>query len=380
MITVNAPRKTNASPESDGAPDRRQEALARLDEAFAGFFAWLGGQFAPEEGGFYYQRSSRETPGEFGPDLESTGQGVAVLHRCGLLRQLSQKHRDAIVGFIRRHQHPDGYFRSTGGTTHNPERMLGRYLNYCRLTLDWLGAEPPHPYPRTFGDDPSNHELQPRELAAWLNALPWDNAWMALDWVSARVQILDAMPVEVAGEAIEFLLDQLEARQEAATGLWGGGVPYVRVSGAFKASIAFKNHRPFPRADAVYASLLSCVSEHRADRLTWMSNPLNLFSALEPHLTREPSREERDRLLGLISNDLWTCLRDDGGFSVEAAGSWAAPNTGIVLGHGRVEGDMNSATLATQVRANLRGLVGLEPGCPPNAGDLFDAIPKPSSS
>ncbi len=351
--------------------------LESLERAYDGLYAWLGGQFDPLSGGFYYQRSSVASPREFAPDLESTGQAVNVLHRAGLVPTLSGPHRRAILRFVRRHQDPDGYFRASGpgGEPHTSERMLGRYLGFSLSMLEALGGEPRFPLPQSFAGDPTHRVLRPGAMLAWLDGLPWHNPWRAIDEVATRAQILEQLPGETAAAALELLLDELERRQDPGEGLWGGGEPYVRMSGGFKAIMAFGRRRPFPRPEAVYASLRRCVLDHRADRMTFISNALNLFFAVHDGLREPPPPAEREAMFRVLLKDLWTLRRDDGGFSIESSGSWPAPNEGIVLGRGRVEGDMNSAGLSSQVWINLRRLVGAPARPPRGAARFHETVP-----
>jgi hypothetical protein len=358
---------------------RLVEEFESLHAVYDGLYAWLGGQFDPVSGGFFYQRSSVAEPERFRPDIESTAQAVNVLDRASLLPSLSDGHRRAILEFILRHQEPDGYFRAEGGGQNNPERMLGRYLGYCIKVIEQLDGEPRYPLPQSFASDPTHEVLRPERLVAWMDALPWDNPWGAIDQVSPRVQILETLPGRDAADAINLILDELERRQDPDDGLWGGGDPYVHMSGGFKAIMAFGDRRPFPRPQAVYRSLRDCVLNHRADRMTFISNALNLYHAVAPGLREPAPMDEREAMFRLLLGDLWTLHRDDGGFSIESRGSWAAPNDGIVLGRGNVEGDMNSAGLSSQVWINLHRLVDV-PVRPPRGAQRFFQTVKPVTS
>ena len=352
--------------------------LDALEAVFDGLYTWLGRLWDPASGGFYYQLSSLEDPQRFAADIESTGQAVRVLARAELLSRLHNTHRLAIADFIKRHQHPDGFFRAGDGESSlNTERMLGRYLDYCRVSLELLEASPRFPLPKEFSTTLGEQALRPAALEQWVDARDWSNPWRALDEVSSRVQILENVDHPAAALAIQDLIRLINERQDPTSGLWGGGEAYVQISGAFKAVFLYARRQPFPRSEQVYASLMRCVRQHPAPRVTWISNALNLFMAVEATGQVKPTEADRHDLLHISTRNLRTCLRSDGGFSVTTEGSWAAPNDGIVLGQGRVEGDMNSAGLASQVWLNLHKILRL-PGRPPRGAQrLFDTLATP---
>ncbi|QDU71479.1 hypothetical protein [Mucisphaera calidilacus] len=345
--------------------------FAALEEAFDALYVWLARLYDTRTGGFYYQLSSLESPDLYRPDLESTGQAIRIMSRAELLPVFGTERQRATASFLNQHQHSDGYFRAKDGDPHaNPERMLGRYLDYCRIGLDLLGSKPRYALPTEFSGELKNEALEPEMLEQWIEARDWSNPWQALDQVSSRAQILDNMNSDAAGRAIANMIDLVIQRQDRETGLWGSGEPYVMISGAFKAIYLLAGRCPFPKADAVYGSLMECVREHPAPRVTWISNAINLFLAVEPHMSYSPPDSDREDLLRISTRNLLTCLRDDGGFSITSEGSWAAPNEGIVLGRGLVEGDMNSAGLASQVWLNLRHVMRV-PSRPPRGADRF---------
>lgn len=68
------------------------------DQLFEGFFEWLGGQYDPATGGFYYARSSVDS-GEFEPDIES---------KRRFSRNSSAFRRNRLGPLIRRHRLTEG--------------------------------------------------------------------------------------------------------------------------------------------------------------------------------------------------------------------------------------------------------------------------------
>ncbi|QDU71470.1 prenyltransferase/squalene oxidase repeat-containing protein [Mucisphaera calidilacus] len=354
-----------------------QKQRDRLEQLFEGLYQWLGRLYVPDQHGFVYQLSSLENPERFSPDLESTAQALIILHRSGLTEHLPDETRLGVAEFFNRHQHPDGYFRAPGGPDHNTDRMLGRYLSYATGVLDSLGVEPRYPLPRQLrGEGQDRLPLDENALRAWVDQRSWDNPWRAIDEISARAQIISVLPEPARTDAGNILLDCLDAMQNPGDGLWGGGEPYVRVSGGFKASLVYRNRRPMPRPERIYDTTMNCLRQQRANRVTWVSNLLNLILSVRPHLDHKIPARDREDLVRISIDNLSTCRREDGGFSIESKGSWPAPNDGIVLGHGRVEGDMNSAALALQVWFNLLDLMGLEPRPPASAEGFRAAMPE----
>jgi hypothetical protein len=332
------------------------EVLNAFDPLFQKFYPWLAGQYDPSYGGFYYAASSKprahgsESP-EFQPDIESTGQAVHILGNSNLLPQMPEKMKRQLISFFQKRQTPEGYFFDPHNNMCNIERMVGRAIMYSSTSLEMLGARPLYSLPGSNENRATlpEHFKSLDALKKWVDERPWHNAWMACDNIQANNVYLRAMPQAEAGKYIEFICNYLLEHQDPQTGLWGEGRPYIKISGAFKLALFYRNiGKPMPKADLIYKSILNTLHHDISEDMCWTRNPMDLLLVLKRQLGAYPEEVLLD-ILTITFQNLQQYLKPDGGFSRHVDCSLEIPNN-VPLGKGLVEGDMNASTQALRIR------------------------------
>ncbi|EHB65012.1 MULTISPECIES: hypothetical protein [Paenibacillus] len=351
---------------------RLQDILESGDGLFEGFFEWLEGQYDPESGGFYYARSSRNSP-RLTPDIESTAQALGIIERCGLAAGLTEEVKGRMIRFFQSKQDPvTGYFYDANPDMRRDEVMVGRALGYSAGSLRKLGAAPLYPLPGAGGSEEAAPDYcrSPAAYHDWLRSISLVNSWRGCDRLCNSAPYLLQMPMEKRETYLQVALSYFAEIQDPDTGLWGEGAPYVRISGTFKL-LTFYNRFgiPLPRVPEIYRSLLQILRTERAEDMCYIRNPISLLSSMNMDIAE-------DEMVEIAEITLWNMARlkrADGGFSRELHRSPPAPNVAQVkpgesypdmpppvpLGRGEVEGDMNAGTQAILIRYTLRELSGL---------------------
>jgi len=354
-------------------------ALAGMEALFGGFYEWLAGQYDEASGGFFYARSSRLLPG-FEPDIESSAQALSVLERSGLLPLLDPGRRAAMAAFFRARQDPvSGLFLDRDPAMREDQVMVARAMQYSLRSLALLGSGPAHPLPPP--EAAPSFMASPGSYVAWLRGVDLRNAWRGCDLMMSANHYLERLGPAERERFVGAARACFEEMQEPASGLWGGGPPYVRLSGAFKMGMFYSRFElPLPRPGALYRSLLGCLRSEEAQDLCWVRNPVDLLASLRG-LVAAP-RGELAEALGITARNLARFLRPDGGFSRELRGSPPAPNVAQVkegeeypampapvrLGAGLAEGDMNAGTQALLIFRLAGVLAGTGPAVPGGSG------------
>ncbi|WP_433938977.1 hypothetical protein [Paenibacillus lautus] len=349
---------------------RLEDILAGGDRLFEGFFEWLEGQYDAASGGFYYARSSRDSEA-FVPDIESTAQALGIIERCGLLQRLSDGIKAGLVRFFQSKQDPaTGYFYDADPNMRTDDVMVGRALGYSVGALRKLGAAPLHPLPGNRHMAPA-YCRSPEEYAEWLRSISLVNSWRGCDRLCNSAPYLSQMPQDEREPFLREALSYFASLQDPATGLWGEGTPYVRISGTFKLLTFYNRFQaPLPRISEIYHSLMRALQSEKAVDMCYIRNPISLLTSMKLRIP-----EEDVRIIAEITlQNMARLKRADGGFSREIDHSPPAPNVAQVkpgeyypdmpeavpLGKGEVEGDMNAGTQAILIRYSLRELVGLQ--------------------
>jgi hypothetical protein len=239
------------------------------------------------------------------------------------------------------------------------DRMVGRAVAYSSGCLRMLGARPLYPLPGERGRESMPPYLKDLgTFSAWMDGRPWDYAWMACDNISVCATYLRNLPLEDRGPYMDLLWSYLRDRQDPQTGFWGGGRPYVRLSGAFKLATLYRAFdRPMPREEALYRSLLKTIREDESEDMCWTRNAMDLLLTLKPQLPPLPE-EEKAEILSITRKNLGRYLKADGGFSRHRESSLETPNN-VPLGLGLAEGDMNASTQALRIRSLGHELTGI---------------------
>ncbi|MCL6589018.1 MAG: hypothetical protein K6U80_03610 [Firmicutes bacterium] len=347
-----------------GKTKRIIDVLKAFDPLFWNFYPWLAGQYDPNYGGFYYAASSKprahggEAP-EFQPDIESTGQAVHILGNSNLLQQMPGEMRRRLISFFQKRQTPEGYFYDPHNNMRTIERMVGRALMYSSTSLEMLGAQPLYPLPGSKENRATlpEHLKSLTALEKWVGERPWHNAWMACDNIQASSVYLRAMPPDEAGKYARFICNYLLEHQDPQTGLWGEGRPYVKISGAFKLALFYRDiGEPIPKAELIYYSLLETLRHDISEDMCWTRNPIDLLLVLRKQLGPYPEADLLE-ILTITYQNLKQYLKPDGGFSRHVDRSLPIPNN-VLLGKGLAEGDMNASTQALRIRKSAYEVSG----------------------
>lgn len=346
------------------------ESLLEMDELFDGFFEWLAAQYDPESGGFYYAPSSRKIVDQI-PDIESTAQALNILERCGLLTHMPQRMKDRLIAFFQNKQDPKtGYFYDDHPHMKEDEVMVARAIHYSLGALRKLGGKALHRLPLNAQAAP-DYMKTPETYLEWLRSVSLVNSWRGCDRLATSNAYLLQLSETERGRYLDAALRFFGDIQDPATGLWGEGTAYVRISGTFKLHTFYNSFRiPLPKANEIVRSIQHCLRHEVAQDMCYIRNPIHLLSYIKPDLSKNDWAE----LVRITLDNMRQLKRADGGFSRELGHSPTAPNvaqvkTGEVypsmpkpvhIGLGLVEGDMNAGTQAVLIRSLCYRLSGSE--------------------
>lgn len=334
------------------------EILKEFDPLYEKFYTWLAGQYDAASGGFYYAVSSKISP-EFQPDIESTGQAVNILEASSLMETMPEKMKKQIINFFLERQTPEGYFFDPQNDMRNVERMVARAVMYSCTSLRALGGSPKYAPPGKNADTLPEHFKSFELLEKWLDARPWDYAWMAGDNIQATGAYIHLMPKAEQDKYLDFICKYLIEHQDKKTGLWGDGRPYIKLSGAFKLALFYRGFGlTIPNAELLYQSVLEILRTDISEDMCWTRNPMDLLIALRKQLGKYPE-EDIVEILTITLANLKQYLKPDGGFSRHVEASLEVPNN-VPLGKGLPEGDMNASTQGLRIRTVAYQLAGCE--------------------
>ncbi|MBC2592827.1 hypothetical protein H5P28_00990 [Ruficoccus amylovorans] len=391
---------------ASSASESVKGSMARLDAIYADTVPWILHLYDEETGGFYQAESLKDGTEDqpYEPDIQSTFQAVFFLDNCGQLSVLTEEQRAKIIQFFQVRQDPEtGYFSDPfyPQMKDNP-RVMGRALMFSLHALRILKAEPLYPLPgdksrNTEGEPQANNSvdqlnsngsddakeasqssnrktskqanipgfLESREaFQLWLNELPWDNSWKALDALSSQASLIQTLEPSTRDALIELALENVRDRQDPLTGLIGVGSYNVRISGSFKL-IAFCNKlkQPIPRAKELRASALGWFNgDLETDQILFIFNATEMLSALVKETGEPLSDEEIVTVINVASRELEKYRSSDGAFHRRLSGYRISPNdlfwrTSNFPG----QGGMNAVHAARGVRESLYKLAGMSP-------------------
>lgn len=351
-----------------------EDDLAEFDRMFARVLEWLPRLWDRERGGFYYALSST-TRSEFEADIESTAFAVNIIRGAGLLTELPGTVRSGIVAYFHERQDPEsGYFLDRHNEMREIERLRGRALDMATTALTILGATPRYPLPSASGSPYTRHVESVASFEAWLANRPWDDSWLAQDNIQAQASLLMLLPADLREILVDSALCEVQSRQDPATGFAGDGVPYNRLSGAFKLALFCRQvGRPLPLAHEIYNASFAVIRTEECTDACWLRNPVELIDVLGEQMGGIPETDLAE-LVRVTTENSARFLRPDGGFSRHVGRSVPAPND-VRLGLGLDEGDLNAThQFVKTVRPTLYRLAGVEaPPLPRPAAwpDLF---------
>ncbi len=317
-----------------------------IDSLYENLYVFLFRLYDPETGGFYESIPKEGELRAGTPRIESTARGITMLDKAGILDELPEAVCQKFIVFFQNHQDAaSGFFEDLQEQRSAYERR-GRALSYSVAALEKLGATPRYPLPGEKSDQPGMAHLQSvPDFRVWLDSLPWEHSWSAGSILSAQSTLMDQLPEPLRSSIVDCLFAYLKEHQHSSTGLWGGGLPYVQISGAFKMSMIYEAFgQPMPRADRIYKSLLTCMREEVCQDATWVRNPLHLLRVIQPQLAALPDTE-RQEIVWIAIYNISQFVRPDGGFA-----------RNLDQGYGVTDG----CSQAMKTRDALRELVGLE--------------------
>ena len=349
---------------ADGASLSVDEALSKLDAQFdSRCFNWLLGLYDPS-GGMYYSESAREYS-EFRPDIESTCQGIGrMLGVCGInINNMPDELKKRTVNYLRECQDKDdGYFYDPqfGKNVDNAKRE--RNTNYAVDMIKGLGGTCKYRLPserrKLFAYE--NKYTSRAAMKEWLDSLPWEtNPYYACHEVSASFETACAYDLGA------YVAEYVESKQDPETGLWGGGLNYVALSAAMKASTVFKTYtRPYPNVDKMLESLIYIVRNRVPDTSAMLCNPIYLltyakisFGDVYPADIQRKIDENMIDLIDALTYMTSRFKRSDGGFSYLPTKSIPI-SQGALVGLGLEESDVNGFALVADMRELLYRLNG----------------------
>ncbi len=210
-------------------PKRAVEYIKELYSVYdRELLTWLGGLYDPKLGGFYYSNSAKDGEGFF-PDIESTGQGIAILNSSGAIsnyEDIPEWIRSGIAGFICSCEDPDnGYFYNPQWTKETVDTNLSRRARDFGWAIDIaekLDFE--MPYFTVFLNSKNNNRIIPEflkseeEFTKYLNSL--DKKEHIYESVDEIINQYD--PIFYAGYG-ELALKFIDDLRDEDTGLWGTG-------------------------------------------------------------------------------------------------------------------------------------------------------------
>ena len=363
------------------AVDELRELYRMYDERY---YIWLAGLWQPEIGGFYFSNSARDAEG-FLPDIEST---VQVLNCCQLMgitcgksyaRSLPSKMRDALLGFAKGLQDPNGYFYHPqwGKKVVIPRR--GRDLAWATAMLKEFGENPNYPTPLDKGTDGKKSESLPeylQSLDAFRKYLSELDLSAKSYWIGNLLQS-QVYQIKAAGsEFVEELFSWLNCNQRSDNGLWQEKTNYDSVNGLMKLGLMYTSLEAYlPNADAALNSTIdAAMSDEKITFCCQFYNPLvtmvTIFNNIKKFSTVEHAEELRNQLV-LRAPDLIRATKrkvelhkyPDGSYGYgplsNGCGCKISQRAPVSLGT-MIEGDVNGGTISLRgVLASLFQALGL---------------------
>ncbi|WP_416151162.1 hypothetical protein ACM26V_09420 [Salipaludibacillus sp. HK11] len=354
--------------------------LDQMDDLFEGFYPWVAGQYDGKSGGFYYAHSSKEDA-RILPDIESTSQALNIVMRNDLLPFIPNLMKKKLISFYQRKQDKrTGYFYDDNSLMREDEVMVHRALGYANRALENLGDRPLHPLPIQAQSAPGYITSTESYLKKW-RSIDLSNSWRGCDLIATSCVYIGLMERVDQQKFLQEATSFLASIQDKDTGLWGEGSLYERISGTFKLHTFYSRHcLKMPNKEKIYASILHTLRSEKAADMCYIRNPIDLITFLNVDM----SDAEKLEIIETTVSNMKAMKQADGGFSREIGHSPPAPNVAqvkhgnyypnmpkpVVIGKGKVEGDMNASTQATLIRLKCYEMAQKPPVSLPNK-DLF---------
>ena len=370
-------------------------------------YIWLANLYDPQTGGFYYSNDARDYEG-FYPDAESTAQALSLIQAIGLGKgqdYYTEEMAERVVAWVQSLQsEEDGYFYHPQWGSDIPIGRRGRDYSWCTSLLNRFGAEPLYTLAIdrisgvslikplreqgstvvavSINDIPENnsHIKSPEALIAYLDDLyrqcsTFDNNGKFVSFNSYTFcgTVGTTTKEIIAAGLTDVLIDYLDSKQIAETGLWEEEVGYRAASGILKISGVYNGcERPFKHVDRLVESMIEIIkSEKPLTDSVYAYNPIaglvNVLTNIQKYGTgdntlrvkvAETLRAEAIDIIANTKRKLEGFKRSDGSFSYSYGGA-AAVSAGVTVCYGRAEGDINGCGLVNSTITNLYTLFGM---------------------
>ena len=391
---------------SDGAIN----AMKRLYGLFGeDTYMWIANLYDPELGAFYYSNDARDYQG-FLPDVESTRQVLTFLLRMGMVEDFGNdldiavpdEIQDKMVSFVKSLQDPDdGYFYHVQwGKNINTSRR-GRDLTWSIYILNQFGesADYKTPLDRLGDDELVAYNLTGRlgsSVSSAISGLAYSSvsgvatneeapldSWESLkayldnmDFANdshAQGQILSAQSSVIAAAGYgKQVIEYMDSKQFAETGLWESTVSYRSIGGLLKISSAYSTLGGEIKyaEEAMNSCIEALLSDEPQSSMTCVYNCLNGMGNGMGNLKRHGGadivaevqsylRGRAEEMISAATNKIAGFRKDDGSFSYKIDGT-LSHSQGALVSLGNNEGDMNATLLATGSITGLYDVLGLE--------------------
>ena len=353
-----------------GLEPKLADSLDRLISLFGtDTMLWFARLYDPEAGAFYYSNSGRDYEG-FGPDLESTVQGLRCVEDKGMIDRYNCSLKDALpasmikklTDFTKSCADPDGYYyHPQWGKSINVQRR-GRDLTWARQIYDWFGEKPPYPTAVELISEKRTEESaalpdylkSKTAFYAYLDSLDFNNkSYPAGNTLNAQCQ-----QIRAAG-LTEVCCEYLIAHQNPKNGLWEDNISYSSVSGLMKVAGFFSGAgMALPN---IKLALDSCIemalSDELPDAVTYVYNPQSAVCSLSAAMKKIGDTENaeyirkrfQENIVPLIDKTyekLSRFRKPDGSFSYLQNRSVCKSQGAPVSLYLENEGDVNATTIA----------------------------------
>ena len=390
-------------------------------------YTWLANLYDPETGGFYYSASARDYEG-FLPDLESTGQALAIIDNSGLGaglgavghwgtdkgywgRSISERHIyvheflpaemwEQMNGFATSLKAADGYFyhpqwgTAIGSSRRGRDAGWGNTLiamyakstaveqtSGAALASYFAPAAPARSLSARLGSGSvaqavaqvmpvaTASELQSKD--SWYTYLDKgfaNGSWSITNNLNSRTtEIRDA---GLWDATIDYLIDH-----QKDNGLWENEITYESVSALMKVSSFFSSSRPNPKA---YAGIQSCIQmieapvDESLDAIVFVYNPwVAINNTLGSATTEEQAeinaylKDHTAEMFTMTRAKLSVFKKLDGGFSYKPNASAHLSQNVLVAIEGTAESDVNATTIAiSSILNNMLSVYGISKNVP----------------
>ena len=338
---------------------------------------WLAGLYDPDAGGFYYCESGRDNQG-FSADIESTYQAFCMLSELGFFaddKYIPEEIKTKVGEYIQQRQaEDDGYFYDPQFGKNVTVSKRERNLGHGKSLLSMTGFKALYPYPdertkaKSFAKTADSDSLPEMYQSAeayrkWISDQPWStNPYASGNNVAASSSMAKSLGYG------DILIEELNKRQNAETGLWGGSDrKYLQLNASMKCAAAYQTvNYPYPNMDNMIDSVVYIVENDMPGEIAPAWNPLALLKyakatyggVLKPEQT-ERLNAAAPRIVSKIADNVMAFKQKDGGFSYYRDHS-SAESQGALVGLGLAEGDINASYMALLIRSDCYGLVGLK--------------------